>query len=377
MWTGAQMPGTGEPIGTPWPDRRLLDLLGIAHPIVLAPMAGLGTPELAASVSNAGGLGSLGCAALRPPAIVAAISRLRALTDGPVNVNFFCHDATVADLRREAAWRARLAPYYRELGLSSDAAASPVGLAPFGPETCEVIEQTRPEIASFHFGLPEPSLLHRVKAAGCRVLSSATTVAEACWLEANGADAVIAQGNEAGWHRATFLDKDAAQPGTLALLPAVVDAVRVPVIAAGGIGDGRGITAAFALGAAGVQVGTAFLLCPEAATPPSYRAALRSAGPTVVTDVFTGRPARALANRLTREVESFLGVPAFPLAMPALAPLRAEAERQGRTDFSAFWAGEAASLARDMPAGALTQLLAEVALRQMNGCASAARPLKP
>ena len=154
MWMGERMLGTGEPIGTPWPDRRLLDPLGIAHPIVLAPMAGLGTPELAASVSNAGGLGSLGCAALQPPAVVAAISRLRALTAGSVNVNFFSHDAPVADLRREAAWRARLAPYYHEFGLSSETAVSPIGLAPFGPEMCEVVEQTRPEVASFHFGLP-------------------------------------------------------------------------------------------------------------------------------------------------------------------------------------------------------------------------------
>ena len=359
------MLGIGKPTVTPWPDRRLLDLLGIAHPIVLAPMAGLGTPELAASVSNSGGLGSLGCAVLPPPAVVAAISHLRALTDGPINVNFFCHDAPVADRRREAAWRARLAPYYREFGISSDAAASPVGLAPFGPEMCEVIEQSRPDVVSFHFGLPEMSLLRRVKAAGCRVLSSATTVDEACWLEAKGVDAVIAQGNEAGGHRATFLDNDATQPDTLALLSAVVDAVQVPVIAAGGIGDERGITAALALGAAGVQLGTAFLLCPEAATPPLYRAVLRSAGPTVVTDVFTGRPARAVANRLTREVGPFSGVPAFPLAMPALAPLRAEAERQGRIDFSAFWTGEATSLAREMSASALMQLLAEAALRRM------------
>jgi nitronate monooxygenase len=328
-------------------------------------------------VSNAGGLGSLGCAAMPPEAVVAAISRLRVLTSGPVNVNFFCHNAPVANLEREAAWRARLASYYRELGVSFDAATSSVGLAPFGPEMCEVIEQARPEIASFHFGLPELSLLRRVKLAGCRVMSSATTVAEACWLEANGVDAVIAQGNEAGGHRATFLDMEAAQLSMAALLPAVVDAVRVPVIAAGGIGDGRGIAAGFALGAAGVQVGTAFLLCPEAATSPLYRKALESAGSTVVTKVFTGRPARALANRLTREVESFSGVPAFPLAMPVLAPLRAEAERQGRTEFSAFWAGETASLARNMPARAMTQLLVEGGLRQMNGCASAARPLKP
>ncbi len=361
------MPVTGKPTGEPWSDRRLLDLLGIAHPIVLAPMAGVGTPELAAAVSDAGGLGSLGCAALPPSAVVAATGCLRSLTPGPVNVNFFCHDPAVADVRREAAWRARLAPYYREFGLAPGTAAPPMTLTPFGPEMCEVVEQTRPDVVSFHFGLPEPLLLRRVKTAGCRVLSSATTVAEACWLEANGVDAVIAQGNEAGGHRATFLDRDAAQPGTLALLGAMVDAVRVPVIAAGGIGDARGIAAAVARGAAGVQMGTAFLLCPEAATPPLYRAALRSAGPTAVTDVFTGRPARALANRLIREVAPFPGIPAFPLAMSALAPLRAEAERQGQTDFSAFWAGETACLARDEPARALLRRLAEETLQKMRG----------
>ena len=360
------MPGTGEPIGTLWPDRRLLELLEIAHPIVLAPMAGLGTPELAASVSNAGGLGSLGCATLPPPAVVAAISRVRVLTDGPINVNFFCHDTPVADRQREATWRSRLAPYYREFSVLSDAAASPVGLAPFGPEMCEVIEQAGPEVVSFHFGLPEPSLLRRVKAAGCRILSSATTVDEACWLEANGVDAVIAQGNEAGGHRATFRDKDAAQLGTLTLLSAVVDAVRVPVIAAGGISDSQGIVAVLAAGAAGVQIGSAYLLSAEAATPPLYRAALRRGGPTVVTNVFTGKPARALVNRLTRELGPMAAeATAFPTAMAALAPLRIEAERRGQIDFSAFWAGEAAALARELTGEAVTRSLAEEALRQI------------
>lgn len=353
-----------------WPDRRLTDLLQIEHPIVLAPMAGLGTVELAAAVCMAGGLGSLGCAAMPPQIATQAIERLRTLTRKPINVNFFCHRQAAADPVRDNAWRDRLAPYYREFGLDPSLPPPRMDFPPFNAAMCAVVEETRPEVVSFHFGLPEPSLLARVKAAGCRVMSSATTVQEARWLETHGADAVIAQGNEAGGHRGTFLVGDGGgkavpQPGTLALVPQVVDAVDVPVIAAGGIADARGITAAFALGAAGVQVGTAYLLCPEAATPPLYRDALRNAGATVLTNVFTGRPARALVNRLTREAGPISGAtPAFPTAMPALAPLRARAEQQGSTDFTGLWAGEAAILAKEMPGETLTRDLAESALRR-------------
>ncbi len=357
------MPGTGEPPIGPWPDRRLLDLLGIEHPIVLAPMAGPGTPELAAAVSNAGGLGSLGCAASSPSAIREAVGRLRTLTAGPVNLNFFCHREPMADARLDAAWRTRLAPFYRQFGLPQELSSPAVDLPPFGPALCELVEQAKPEVVSFHFGLPERALLDRVKTAGCKVLSSATTVAEACWLEANGADVVIVQGYEAGGHRATFLDEDAVQSGTMALLPAVAKAVRVPVIAAGGIGDGRGIVNALAAGATGVQIGTAFLLCPEAATSALYRAALRRAGPSVMTKVFTGRPARAFANWLTRALGRDPCIPAFPLAMTALAPLRAEAERRNRSNVSAFWAGEAVAPARELPGSMLTRCLADEALR--------------
>jgi nitronate monooxygenase len=354
--------------GSPaWPDRRLVDLLRIEHPIVLAPMAGFGTVELAASVCRAGGLGSLGCAGMTPQLATQAIERLRALTSKPVNVNFFCHSPARANPAREQAWRDLLAPYYRELGLDPSLPLSRTELPPFDDAMCTVVEKVRPEVTSFHFGLPEPSLLARVKAAGCRVMSSATTVAEARWLEAHGADVVIAQGNEAGGHRATFLDanpegKIASQPGTLALVPQVVDAVSVPVIAAGGIADARGITAAFALGASGAQIGTAYLLCPEAATSPLHRRALRQAraDATVLTEVFTGRPARALLNRLAREVGSISGMaPEFPLAMAAVAPLRTKAEQQGSSDFTAVWAGQGASLGREMPAEALTRTLAE------------------
>jgi nitronate monooxygenase len=235
---------------------------------------------------------------------------------------------------------------------------------------CAIVEKARPEVVSFHFGLPEPALLSRVKAAGCRVLSSATTVEEALWLEAHGVDAIIAQGYEAGGHRGTFLASDvgratasqagAPATGTLALVPQVVDAVGVPVIAAGGIADGRGIAAALALGAAAVQMGTAFLLCPEASTPQLLRNALRQAREhaTVVTNLFTGRPARVLPNRLVLEMGAILpNLPDFPLPMGALLPLRAQAEQRGSNDFTALWAGQSAALAREMPAKALTHRL--------------------
>lgn len=354
-----------------WPDRRLVDLLGIEHPLVLAPMAGLGTVELAASVCAGGGLGSLGCVGLQPETVIQAVDKLRALTRKPINTNFFCHCAARADPVREANWRDRLAPYYNEFSLDLPLAAGQSEILPFDDALCTVVEQVKPEIVSFHFGLPAPALLARVKAAGCHVMASATTVAEARWLEERGADVIIPQGCEAGGHRGMFLaanleEEAASQPSTLALVPQIADAVGVPVIAAGGIADGRGIAAAFALGAAGVQIGTAYLFCPEAATSPLYRDALRQAraDATVVTDVFTGRPARALSNRLTRELRPLHGMtPDFPTPMLDLAPLRRKAEQQGSREFSPHWAGQAAPLGREMPAKALTRALAEAALK--------------
>jgi len=362
-----------------WPDRRLIDLLGIEHPLVLAPMAGLGTVELAASVCAGGGLGSLGCVGLSPERVVQAVDKLRTSTGKPINTNFFCHGATRADHAREANWRDRLAPYYREFGLDLSLASGQSEILPFDDALCRVVEQVRPEVVSFHFGLPEPALLARVKAAGCRVMASATTVAEARWLEAHGADVIIAQGYEAGGHRGMFLTdlaEAASQPGTLALVPQIADAVSVPIVAAGGIADGRGIAAAFALGAAGVQIGTAYLFCPEAAVSPLYREALRQAraDTTVVTDVFTGRPARALCNRLTRELSPSRGMtPDFPLPMLALAPLRRRAEQLGSREFSPHWAGQAAPLGREMSAEALTRALAEAALERFRQLADTSR----
>jgi nitronate monooxygenase len=334
-------------------------------------MAGFGTTKLAAAVCDAGGLGSIGCAAMQPQPAAETIKELRKLTRRPINVNFFCHRPAKAEAEREQAWHGRLSPYCRELGVDSEPPPR-LDLAPFGDAMCEIVEATRPEVVSFHFGLPDTRLLARVKAAGCLVMSSATTVEEALWLEARDVDAVIAQGAEAGGHRATFLHDDlnramASQPGTLALVPQIADVVSVPVIAAGGIADGRGIAAAFALGASGVQIGTGFLLCPEAATPPLHREALRHArdDETVLTNVFSGRPARAIGNRLPLDLGPLSeDAPDFPLPMGALGRLRVRAEQRDSSDFTPLWSGQAAALGREMPAKALVEeLVGEVAER--------------
>jgi len=352
-----------------WPDRRLLDLLGIDLPIIQAPMAGANGSAMAIAVSEAGGLGSLPCAMLDPAKVRAEIGIIRQRTAKPINVNFFCHTPPAPDPQREAAWRVRLGAYYMELGLDPDAAAPAVNRAPFDETTCGIVEDLEPEVVSFHFGLPTRTLLDRVKAAGCLVIGSATTADEARWLAANGCDAIIAQGSEAGGHRGMFLADDiAAQAGTFALVPQVVDAVAVPVIAAGGIADGRGIAAALALGASGVQVGTGYLLTPEATVTDLHRAALRAARDdrTALTNIFTGRPARGLINRAMRELGPISALaPAFPTAGGALAPLKARAEAAGRSDFSSLWSGQAAALAREMSAGELTRKLAQDALQRL------------
>jgi nitronate monooxygenase len=288
----------------------------------------------------------------------------------PVNLNFFCHEAEDADPRSEAVWRKRLAPYYRELGLDPEALIPFANRAPFDAAMCELVEELKPEVVSFHFGLPEQALLKRVKAAGCLVISSATIVREAIWLEQHGADAIIAQGAEAGGHRGMFLTDDIAeQPGTFALVPQVVDAVKVPVIAAGGIADGRGIAAAFALGASGVQIGTAYLRCPESRVTGPARVALAEArdDATVITNVMTGRPARGVPNRVMREVGPISpDAPAFPHSATALGPLKVAAEKLGKVDFTNLWAGQALRLGREMPAAELTRELAASALARLS-----------
>jgi nitronate monooxygenase len=354
----------------PWPDRRILDLFGIALPIIQAPMANFGTTHMAIAAAEAGALGSLACAALSPDQIRDANAAFRKATSRPLNMNFFCHTPPPADAGREAGWRARLAPYYREMALDLDASVPGATRLPFDDAACALVEALKPEVLSFHFGLPDEALLARVKASGAKIIASATTVAEARWLEAHGCDAVIAMGVEAGGHRGNFLSHDMArQVGTFALVPQVADAVRVPVIAAGGIADGRGIAAALALGASAVQIGTAYLFCPEAKVSAPHRAALAAATDedTEVTNLFTGRPARGIVNRLMHELGPLSpDVPVFPQAAGALAPLKAKAEAAGSGDFSNLWSGQAARLAKALPAKDLTRLLADEALARLD-----------
>jgi nitronate monooxygenase len=351
-----------------WPDRRIIDLFGIEHPILVSPMGGAMDWEMTVAVAEGGGLGSLPCIMFGPDRIREEVGKIRARTDKPFNLGFFSYQPTPADNAREASWRDRLKPYYDELGLDPSAFAAPPARAPFNEEYCALIEELRPAVVSFHFGLPDAPLVARVKAAGCIVISSATTAEEARWLDARGVDAIIAQGAEAGGHRGIFLSDDiASQAGTLALVPQVVDAVKVPVIAAGGIADGRGIAAAFALGAAGVQIGTAYLHSPESKISTPHRQALAEAGDnsTVLTNIMSGRPARGIVNRLIREQGPIAEVPPFPTAANALAPLRAAAEKTGSGEFSPLWSGQAAALGRPVPAAELTRQLAGDALARM------------
>ena len=348
-----------------WPSQQLHKLFGIEIPIVQAPMAGANLSAMTIAVSEAGGLGSLPCAMLSPDQVRQELDAIRRQTSKPINLNFFCHRPPMANAEREALWRERLARYYAELGIDPPASQASGARAPFDSALCDVVEEYAPRVVSFHFGLPDDRLLARVKGTGAKVMSSATTVAEARWLEQRGCDAIIAQGVEAGGHRGLFLsDELGTQLGTIALLPQVVDAVRVPVVAAGGITDARAIVAALALGASGVQIGTAYLFCPEATISAVHRAALLDASAsTAVTNVITGRPARGIVNRLIREVGPLSDVaPEFPLAYGDIMPLRTKAEAQGSGDFSPLWAGQNFPLGRALAAGALTKTLASEAL---------------
>lgn len=350
-----------------WPDRRILDLLGIELPILQAPMAGASGSPLAIGVAKAGGLGALPCAMLTGEQVRAEIVAFRSACPGlPLNLNFFCHQPPAPDIDRDTRWKLALQPYYTEVGADFQAPTPVSNRAPFDEHSCQLVEQLRPEVVSFHFGLPEAALLQRVKASGAKVLSSATTVEEALWLEANGCDAIIAMGFEAGGHRGMFLSEDInSQIGTFALVPQVADAVDLPVIAAGGIADHRGLVAALALGASAVQIGTAYLFSPQAKVSAAHRRALDSApaSDTALTNLFTGRPARGINNRLMRELGPMSELaPRFPLAGGALMPLRAITDPQGSSDFSNLWAGQALRLGKAMPAEQLTREVAEKAL---------------
>jgi nitronate monooxygenase len=337
-------------------------LLDIPLPIIQAPMAGVQGAALAAATTNAGGLGSLPCALLNPEALRDELTALTTQTSGRFQVNFFCHSPPAVDEPREATWRAALAPYFAEFGIDPRDIPIGPGRLPFDDNVADVVEPFRPAAVSFHFGLPSPALLARVRSWGAKILSSATTVDEALWLQAHGVDAIVAQGLEAGGHRGMFLSQDlSTQVGTFALLPQIVRAVSVPVIAAGGVADARGVRAAFALGATGVQAGTAYLLCSEATTSAVHRAAIQAGvlPVTAVTNVFTGRPARGILNRLMRELGPICGAaPDFPLAAAAVAPLRAAAERRGSGDFSPLWTGQNVTGCKPLAAAAITLELA-------------------
>ena len=340
----------------------LQELLGIDLPLIQAPMAGSQLSAMTIAVANAGALGSLPCAMLSKEGLRSELQKIRSGTSRPFNVNFFCHVPPGPAAEQLAAWRAVLAPYYREFGIDPATPAAASSREPFDNHAADLLTEFRPPVVSFHFGLPPPELLARVRATGAKIISSATTIAEALWLEARGVDAIIAQGLEAGGHRGMFLDDDVSkQMSTFALVPQVVQRVRVPVIAAGGIADAQGVAAARALGAAGVQVGTAFLLCPEATTSPVYRTALRGeqAQHTALTNLFSGRPARGIVNRLMKELGPMSHVaPPFPLATAALLPLREHAERHASGDFSPLWSGQNAAGCREIPAEQIVRMLA-------------------
>lgn len=336
-------------------------LLGIELPIIQAPMAGSQSSALTIAVSNAGGLGSLPCAMLNADGLRDELRAIGTATTKPYNVNFFAHTTPAFDESTEQRWRTTLAPYYAEFGINPANVGAGAGRAPFDAATAELLSEFKPSVVSFHFGLPDPTLLARARSWGAKILSSATTVEEALWLEQHGVDAVIAQGLEAGGHRGMFLTDDLnTQVGTLALTRQIVRAVRIPVIAAGGIADAAGVSAALQLGAIAAQVGTAYLLCPEATTSSIHRAAIQSSqATTALTNLFSGRPARGIVNRLMRE-QGYIhrNAPAFPFAGAAVAPLRAQAEGDGSGDFSPLWAGQNVSGCQAISAAALTRQLA-------------------
>nr|WP_281397036.1 nitronate monooxygenase [Sphingobium boeckii] len=335
--------------------------------VIQAPMAGSGGVELAGAAIRGGGVGSLPCALLTPDQVEPQVAQVRAVAKGPLNLNFFCH--VLGPQPDETAWHKALAPYYAEYGVGPPDEPPPLR-QPFDDAMCAVVERVRPEIVSFHFGLPESALLDRVKATGAAIMSTATTIAEAVYLESMGVDGVIAQGFEAGGHSGRFLPgPQGTEMGLFALVPQIKDAVSVPVIAAGAIADARGIAAAFALGADAVQIGTAYLRSPESLASPLHRASLAGqigAGTTQTrfTNLITGRLARGLPNRLMEEIGPVSALaPPFPYASVALTELRKAAEAQGRTDFSTLWSGQSARLAQPLPAEELTRIFVKAARR--------------
>jgi len=345
-----------------FPD-RFTNLVGIELPIIQAPMAGAATPELVAAVGNAGGLGSLGVAMMTPEVLRETVAKTRALTDKPFNLNYFVHGEPALAGFDAGPMRGALAPFYQSHDLGE--VPTPASPAPaFNAEALKLLLELCPKVASFHFGLPDAAALSAIRAKGIIIIGCATTTAEARALEHGGADAIVAQGHEAGGHRGTFLDHvDLGSVGTMALVPQMVDAVKVPVIAAGGIGDARGIAASFMLGAEAVQLGTAYLVTPECATHAVHRKALDEVSDhgTVVTKLFSGRPARAIRNHLTEGLHDLEGKAApFPAQRGMVAPLITASGKAGRGEFMQMWSGQAAALSKPEAAGAkTTRLMAE------------------
>ena len=342
-----------------WPNRRFIDLAGTKHPIVQAPMAGAGGVELAVAAIKSGALGSLPCGMLVPAEVEEQVTKLRSRTSGPFALNFFCH--AMPQEVDESAWLALLEPYYEEFG--AEPGNGGAMRLPFDGDMAAMLERLKPPVVSFHFGLPADSLLNRVKSAGSLVVGNATTLEEALWLEKRGVDAIIAQGFEAGGHTGRFLGSSPAEAlGLFALVPLIAESVAVPVIAAGGIGDGRGIAAALTLGASAVQLGTAYLHTPEALISETHQARLHE-GRTLFTNLMSGGLARGLRGRLIEDLGPVRSeAPPYPLAAQALAPIRKAAEKRGEYGFGPMWAGQAAPLGKSLPAEELTRSLAADAL---------------
>lgn len=339
------------------------DLLGTELPIIQAPMAGVQGSPLTIAVSEAGGLGSLPCGMLTIEQVVSEIKAIKAATDKPYNLNFFCHESAPYNSSRQASWQSTLQSYFDEFDLDPEKVAGNANRIPFSHETADAIEPFSPGFISFHFGLPAPDLLKRVQSWGTKIVSSATTVDEAVWLASHGVDGIIAQGLEAGGHRGMFLTKDiSTQMGLLSLIPQIKSRVSIPVIAAGGIADNTGVASCLQLGAAAVQVGTAYLLCPEASTSALHKQALQQerSTHTALTNVFSGKPARGIVNRAMREL-GYMNptVPEFPYASIEMSVLRQQAEKHSRDDFSPLWSGQNTLGCKEIPAGELTQELAK------------------
>ena len=347
-----------------WPTNTLTEKLNLKWPILQAPMGSASTPSLAAAVTNAGGLGGLGMWARNADQAARRIAGFRQQSGGSLNVNYPIWPDPRCAPETSAAMRQHLQAQYDAHGLGR--VPEPVGEASdVGPEHVALLLETKPEVASFHFGLPEPEVIRALKSAGIFIVSSATTVAEARLLEERGVDAIIAQGTEAGGHRATFTGVEMSmQPGLFSLLPQIVDAVRVPVVAAGGVADGRTAAAAFMLGASAVQLGTAFLRCEEADVRDAHRAALAEADDacTVVTDVISGRPCRYIRNRL---IDDLTASGLQPLPVPAQQSLTQRLGDTGDREWTALTAGQSAALARAGKAAELVERLAEETTRRL------------